>query len=49
MEKKIDYDKNEAFLDILKNDENFIPKVEQNISLITTDTWLAQLGSRKNN
>ena len=49
MEKNIDNKKNEAFLEILQNDESFNPKINQNILIITTDCWLAQLGSRKNN
>tara|TARA_B100000575_G_C22614154_1_gene382176 strand:- start:337 stop:486 length:150 start_codon:yes stop_codon:yes gene_type:complete len=49
MDKNIDNEKNEAFLEILQNEENFSPKIDQKHLLITTDSWLAQLGSRKNN
>ena len=49
MEKNIDNDKNEAFLEILQNEEEFNSKVNQKILFITTDCWLAQLGARKNN
>ena len=48
MEKNIDYEKNENFLEILKNEDNFNSKIDQKL-LITTEFWLAQLGSRKNN
>ena len=49
MEKNIDNEKNEAFLEILQNDESVNSKIDQKILFITTDSWLAQLGSRKNN
>ena len=49
MEKIIDYEKYNNFLEILKNEENFNPKIDQKYLLITTEFWLAQLGSRKNN
>ena len=49
MEKNIETEKNEAFLEILQNDESFNSKIDQKILFITTDSWLAQLGSRKNN
>ena len=49
MEKNIDNKKNEAFLEILQNDESLNHKINQNILIITTDCWLAQLGARKNN
>ena len=49
MEKNIENEKNEAFLEILQNDESFNSKIDQKILFITTDSWLAQLGSRKNN
>ena len=48
MEKITDYEKNENFLEILKDQENFNPKDDQKYLFITTDTWLAQLGSRRN-
>ena len=49
MEKNIDDEKNEAFLEILQNDESFNSKINHKILFVTTDCWLAQLGSRKNN
>ena len=49
MYKNIDQKKNEDFLEILKNEENLNSKVEKNILFITTDSWLAQLGSRRKN
>jgi len=49
MEKNIENEKNEAILEILQNDESFNSKIDQKILFITTDSWLAQLGSRKNN
>ncbi len=49
MEKNIDNEKNEAFLEILQNDESVNSKINQKILFISTDCWLAQLGSRKNN
>ena len=48
MEKNIDNKKNEDFLEILQNKESLISKVDQKVLFITTDSWLAQLGSRKN-
>ena len=48
MEIDIDNEKNEDFLEILQNDEGLISKVDQKVLFITTDSWLAQLGSRKN-
>ena len=48
MEIDIDYEKNEDFLEILQNKEGLISKVDQKVLFITTDSWLAQLGSRKN-
>ena len=47
MEKIIDYEKYNNFLEILKNDEKFNPKNDQKNLLITTASWLAQLGQRK--
>ena len=49
MEINIDNQKNENFLDILNNQENSNSKFNQKILFITTDSWLAQLGSRKEN
>ena len=48
METKIDSKKNEDFLEILQNKEGSISKIDQKVLFITTDSWLAQLGSRKN-
>ena len=47
METNIDNQKNEDFLEILQNEEGLISKVDQKVLFITTDSWLAQLGSRK--
>ena len=47
MFEKIDKEKNESFLEVLQNEEGLISKIDQKILLITTDSWLAQLGSRK--
>ena len=48
MSEKLDKEQNESFLEILQNEEGLISKVDQKILFITTDSWLAQLGSRKN-
>jgi len=48
MEIDINNEKNEDFLEILQNEEGLISKVDQKVLFITTDSWLAQLGSRKN-
>jgi hypothetical protein len=48
MNEKIDKEQNESFLEILQSDEGLISKVDQKVLFITTDSWLAQLGSRKN-
>ena len=48
MKTNIDNQKNEDFLEILQNKESLISKVDQKVLFITTDTWLAQLLSRKN-
>ena len=48
MDKNIDNEKNEDFLEILQNEEGLISKVDHKVLFITTDCWLAQLGSRKN-
>ena len=42
-----DQEKNEGFLEIIQNEEDVISKVDQKVLFITTDSWLAQLGSRK--
>ena len=48
MNQKIDEEQNESFLEILQSEEGIISKVDQKVLFITTDSWLAQLGSRKN-
>ena len=48
MHENIDQEKNEKFLEVLQNEENLNSKVEKKVLFITTDSWLAQLGSRKN-
>ena len=42
-------DKNTDFLEILKHEKDSNFKIEHEILFITTDSWLAQLGSRKIN
>ena len=49
MSNNIDNEKNEDFLEILKNEENLSSRFDQKLIFVTTDSWLAQLGSRKNN
>ena len=49
MEINIDNDKNKDFLEILNNQENLDSEFHQKILFITTDSWLAQLSSRKKN
>ena len=44
----IDETQNESFLEILQNQKDIISKVDQKVLFVTTDNWLAQLGSRKN-
>ena len=48
MTEKLNEEQNESFLEILQNEEGLISKVNQKVLFITTDSWLAQLGSRKN-
>ena len=48
MYENIDQEKNEEFLEILQNEESLNSKIEQKVLFITTDSWLAQLGPRKN-
>ncbi len=48
MSEKLDKEQNDSFLEILQNEEGLISKVDQKVLFITTDSWLAQLGSRKN-
>ena len=47
MHENINQEKNENFLEVLQNEENLDYKVEKKVLFITTDSWLAQLGSRK--
>ena len=48
MNQKIDKEQNESLLEILQSEEDLTSKVDQKVLFITTDSWLAQLGSRKN-
>ncbi len=48
MIEKLDKEQNDSFLEILQNEEGLISKVDPKVLFITTDSWLAQLGSRKN-
>ena len=48
MSEKIDKEQNDSFLEILHNEQGLISNVDQKVFFITTDSWLAQLGSRKN-
>ncbi len=48
MDKNIDNEKNGDFLEVLKKEENFNSRIDQEYLFVTTDSWLAQLGSRKN-
>lgn len=48
MTEKLDKEQNESFLEILQNEEGLISKIDQKFLFITTDSWLAQLGPRKN-
>ena len=48
MTEKMDKEQNETFLEILQNEEGLISKIDQKVLFITTDSWLAQLGPRKN-
>ena len=49
MDKNIEKDENNVFLEIIQNEENLISKGNQKVIFISTDNWLAQLGSRRNN
>jgi len=49
MNEKKDKEQSETFVEILQNEEGKISKVDQKVFFTTTDSWLAQLGSRKNN
>ena len=46
---EIDNEQNESILEIFHDEEGLITKPDQKVLFITTDSWLAQLGSRKNN
>ena len=48
MSDKLDKEQNDSFLEILQNEEGLTSKVDQKILFVTTDSWLAQLGPRKN-
>ena len=48
MDKNID-NRNNDLLEILKHEKDSNFKIEHKILFITTDSWLAQLGSRKSN
>ena len=48
MNENIDQEKSEEFLEILQNEKSLNSKIDQKILFITTDSWLAQLGRRKN-
>ena len=48
MYENIDQEKYESFSEVIQNEENLNSTVEQKVLFITTDSWLAQLGSRKN-
>ena len=48
MSDKLDKEQNDSFLEFLQNEDGLISKVDQKVLFITTDSWLAQLGSRKN-
>ena len=48
MHENIDQENNKEFLEILQNEEGLDAKVEQKVIFMTTDSWLAQLGLRKN-
>ena len=48
MSEKLDKEQNDSFLEILQNEEGLVSKIDQKVLFITTDSWLAQLGSRKN-
>ena len=49
MDKNIDQEKKEEFLEILQNEDNLISKIDKKDLFITTDSWLAQLSSRRYN
>ena len=49
MDKNIDNEKNQDFLEILNNQESYDDNFNKKVLFFTTDSWLAQLGSRKNN
>ena len=49
MDEYIDNEKSRDILEILKNNKSLDSKVDQEILFITTDNWLAQLGTRRSN
>ena len=49
MDKITNNEKNENFLEILSNEQSYNAEINKKILFITTDSWLAQLGSRKIN
>ena len=49
MHENIDKEKNESFLEILQNQEGLISEVDKKVLFVTTDSWVAQLGTRRNN
>ena len=48
MDDNLKKENNDAFLEIFQNDENLISKVDEKSLFITTDSWLAQLSSKRN-
>ena len=48
MSEKLDKEQNETFLEILQNEEGLISKVDQKVLFVTTDSWISQLGTRRN-
>ena len=48
MDKYIDNEKNIDYSEIFTDNKSLNSKVDQEILFITTDNWLAQLGSRRN-
>ncbi len=49
MDENVYKEKYESFLEILQNEEGLISKVDQEVLFVTTDSWIAQLGTRRNN
>ena len=48
MDENVYKEKYESFLEILQNEEGLISKVDQEVLFVTTDSWIAQLGTRRN-